>query len=43
MYLVELQQSKILQFMGVFIGVILFIAVFSFYISDYIQMRWKIM
>lgn len=30
MYLVELQQSKILQFMGVFIGVILFIAVFSF-------------
>lgn len=30
MYLVELQQSKILQFMGIFIGVILFMGVFSF-------------
>lgn len=30
MYLTELQQSKILQFMGIFIGVILFMAVFSF-------------
>ncbi|HGM3509067.1 TPA: FtsX-like permease family protein [Clostridioides difficile] len=30
MYLVELQQSKILQFMGIFIGVILFVGVFSF-------------
>ncbi|MDI0265350.1 ABC transporter permease [Clostridioides difficile] len=30
MYLVELQQSKILQFMGIFIGVILFMGVLSF-------------
>ncbi|MCC0652044.1 ABC transporter permease [Clostridioides sp. ES-S-0005-03] len=30
MYLAELQQSKILQFMGIFIGVILFMAVLSF-------------
>ncbi|WLD27827.1 ABC transporter permease protein YxdM [Clostridioides difficile] len=30
MYLVELQQSKILHFMGIFIGVILFMAVLSF-------------